>query len=180
MNLRLASVAVVVAAASLAAGCGSDEETSSTTEWAGGVCTAVSTWADALRQAASSLQGGNVSEDSLRNAADDAKSATDTLVDDLKGLGKPDTEAGAEAQDSIEKLGDELEQQADTITSAADDASGVSGVLSAISTATGALASMGTQVSNTFNELEQLDAAGELKQAFEDAPACSDLSSLSP
>jgi hypothetical protein len=175
MNARLVSVAAVLAAASLAAGCGSDEETSSTTEWAGDVCTAVSTWADALRQTASSLQGGNISEDSLRSAADEAKSATDTLVDDLKGVGKPDTEAGAQAQDSIEKLGDELEKQADTIESAADDVSGVSGVLTAVSTVTGALAAMGTQVSSTFDELNQLDATGELKQAFEDAAPCRDL-----
>jgi hypothetical protein len=175
MNVRLASVAAVVAAASLAAGCGSDEDTSSATEWAGDVCTAVSTWADALRQTASSFQAGNISEDSLRSAADEAKSATDTLVDDLKGLGKPDTEAGAQAQDSIEKLGEELEQHADTIESAADDVSGVSGALTAASTVTGALAAMGTQVSSTFDELAQLDGAGELKQAFADAAPCRDL-----
>jgi hypothetical protein len=179
MTVRIASMAAVVAAASLVAGCGSDD-TPSTTEWAGDVCTAVSTWADSLTQTASSLQGGNISEDSLRNAADEAKSATDTLVDDLKGLGAPDTEAGSEAKDSIDKLADGLEQQADTIESAADDVSGVSGVLGAISTVTGALGAMGTEVSSTFAQLQQLDAAGELKQAFQDSSSCQDLSALSP
>jgi len=178
MRTRLAFAAAVLAVASLAAGCGSDDsETSSAEEWAGSVCTAVSTWTDSLRESLGSITAGNVSEDALRSAADDAKSATDTLVDDLRGLGKPDTEAGEQAQSSVEQLADDLREQADKIESAANDASGVSGVLGAVSTVTGALGQMSTAVSSTVSDLEKLDAQGELRQAFENAAPCQDLQS---
>ena len=74
--------------------------------------------------------------DSLESAADDVKGATDTLVEDLKGVGKPDLEAGEQAKDSVDQLSDELENEVDKIESAVDDVSGVSGVLSAVSTVT--------------------------------------------
>jgi methyl-accepting chemotaxis protein len=176
MNVRLALVAGILATAVLAAGCGSDDnETPPATQWASDVCTAVSTWADSLRESASSFQGGNISADGLKSAAGDVKSATDTLADDLKGVGKPDTEAGAEAQSAVEKLGDDLSEQADTIESAVDDVSGVNGVLGAVSTVTGALATMSAQVTATVDQLAQLDPGGELRQAFDDAPPCQDL-----
>src|SRR5262245_44184782 len=63
---RFAPVAVLLAAVALAAGCGSDDgsETSATEEWASSVCTAFSTWRDALTSATSSLTG-DISEDAL-------------------------------------------------------------------------------------------------------------------
>jgi methyl-accepting chemotaxis protein len=177
-------VSVMLAAALLAAGCGGSDDdsdgTSATTEWASDICTAVSAWADTLTSSANSLQGGNISRDSLESAAEDVKSATDTLVDDLRGVGRPDTDAGQQAKDSVDQLAGELEQEADKIESAVEDVSGVSGVLNAVSTVTATLATMSTQVTSTVDELEQLDAQGELRDAFEEAPPCSELSSLRP
>ena len=163
----------------LATGCGSDDgdsETSATTEWASSLCTAISTWTNALTSSADSLKGGNISMDSLESAADDVKGATDTLVEDLKGVGKPDLEAGEQAKDSVDQLSDELENEVDKIESAVDDVSGVSGVLSAVSTVTATLSTMATQVTSTLDELEQQDAQGELKEAFQQADSCSELS----
>jgi uncharacterized protein YoxC len=179
---RLALVATLLVTAVLAAGCGSDEsssDTSSTTDWAGNLCTAVSTWTTALTSSVQSLQGGNVSRDALESTADDVKSATDTLIDDLKSLGKPDTEAGEQAKESIDQLTDELEQEVDTIEGAVDDVSGVSGVVSAVSAVSGALGSMGTQLTSTLSDLEQLDAKGELQSAFEQSASCQELTSSS-
>ena len=49
---------------------------------------------DSVSAAATSLQGGNLSENSLESAVDDVKEATETLADDLEDAGKPDTEDG--------------------------------------------------------------------------------------
>jgi gas vesicle protein len=183
MQRLLAFALVMLTVALLAAGCGGSddsEETSATTEWASDLCTAISSWADTLTSSANSLQGGNISRDSLESAAEDVKSATDTLVDDLRGVGRPDTDAGQQAKDSVDQLAGELEQEADKIESAVEDVSGVSGVLNAVSTVAATLATMSTQVTSTVEELEQLDAQGELRDAFEEAPPCSELSSLRP
>ena len=65
----------------------------------------------------------------LQTAVDDTKSATQTLSSDLKGLGKPDTEAGQQAKDSLDQLSTSLEQNVTTIETSLKNASGISGVI---------------------------------------------------
>ena len=93
----------------------------------------------------------------------------------MKGLGAPDTEAGQKAKESVDQLADNLDNELAKIESAADGASGVSGVLAAVSTISGTLSTMSQQIASTFSELEQIDAAGELEDAFKEADACNDL-----
>jgi len=180
MKRTVATVALALAVTALVtAGCGGSDdgdETSATTEWASGLCTAISTWTSALTSSAESLEGGNISESSLESAAADAKSATEAFADDVQALGKPDTEAGERANDLVDQLSRDLEQGVDEIESAVDDISGVSGVLNAVSTATSTLATMSSQVSSTLDELRQLDGGEELEDAFQQATSCQELS----
>lgn len=167
---------VVAAAAAVAAGgCGGDDSsgTPAATEWAGGLCTAVTTWKDSVTGATDSLQGGNVTADSLKSAAADVEDATRTLADDLKGLGRPDTEAGQQAQETIDTLSGQLSDGADTIESAVEDASGVSGALQAVSTVSSAFVTMGKQVSTAVSDIQGLEGGQELKDAFQQADSCS-------
>jgi hypothetical protein len=175
---RLLPVALVIVIAALAAGCGSNESAAPATpaDWANGVCSAINTWKDSLTAAAEPLKSGNISTDSLQTAADDAKSATDTLQSDLKDLGKPNTQSGQQAQDEIDQLSSDLQTDVDTIKSAADEASGAGGIASAAKTASTTLETMQTQVSSTITSLQQLDPEGELKTAFQQADSCQQLS----
>ena len=170
------TLALVVVVAALTAGCGS-KKPMTTAEWANGVCSAVSTWKDSLTSAAEPLTSGNISKDSLQSAADDAKSATDTLQSDLKDLGKPNIEAGQQAQDQINTLASDLQADVDTIKNATNGASGVSGIASAVTTAKTTVSTMKTQVSSTFTSLKQLDATGDLTTAFQQADSCQQLTS---
>jgi len=177
---RLAVTFVALVVVAFVAGCGGkSSDTTSTTDWANGLCSAISTWTGSLRTATTSLQGGNVSKDSLTSAADDVKSATDTFVDDLKGLGKPDTQAGQQAKTSVDKLADELHSDASTIQDAVKGVSSVADVVTALPTVTTALGSMSTQFQTTFSELQQLDAKGELQNAFQQADSCKSLTQSS-
>lgn len=155
----------------LAASCGGSDETSGTTDWANGVCSAISTWTSTIQTAAQSVQS-NPTKEGLQSAADDAEQATKTFVADLRELGKPDTDAGEQAKSSLDALADELETSADEISSAVDSSAGA---LAAISTVTATLTAMGDQISSTFQQLEQLDASGELETAFEQADSCDEL-----
>lgn len=171
--VRFALVPVVVAVI-LASGCGGSSDTSSATDWANNFCSALTTWTSSVKSAANSLKG-NPSEDGLKSAAGDIKSASDTLVDDLKDLGKPDTKAGQDAKDAVDQLSSEVEDDVQEMQSAVDKASGVQGVVTAASSVSATLSKMGTQINSAASKLDDADPSGELKQAFQESSACKSL-----
>ena len=120
---------------------------------------------------------GNLNEDAVKNAVDELEDATSEFVDDVRGLGTPDTEAGEQAKESLDQLADDADESLSAIQRAVDDISGVSGVVEAVTAVSAAISTMGTQLSSTFTELEQLDAGGELEAAFNEADSCDQLRS---
>ena len=96
--LALLALAFVVA---VAASCGGSDEAEEdpTAAWASGFCTAITSWTDELQSITSQFSDtSNLSQEGIQSAADDAKSATEQLVDDLRGLGSPETESGQEVR----------------------------------------------------------------------------------
>jgi methyl-accepting chemotaxis protein len=182
--MRFLLACLVSAAMFVAAGCGGGgssgtsatvtEAPSGAQAWANSVCQAVTSWNSAITSAGASLKD-NPTEEGLRSAADQIRSATKTLSDDLKGLDAPDTENSQEAKAATDELATELEHGLNEITSAVDEASGVSGALTAISAVSSTLVTMGDQVSSTVQRLEQIDAQGELGDAFVQSEACNGL-----
>jgi hypothetical protein len=172
---RLPLIGLVLAAALglMAAGCGSKDQPS-TAEWVDGVCAAMVTWTSSLKSSAQSLQGGNLGEDSLKGAVDDAKEATDTLESDLKDLGKPESDSGQQAKEEIDQLSGQLSEGANSIENAADDVSGLNGVLAATTSITAALRTMANQISSTLIDLRQLPG-GELRDAIDHSSSCQKL-----
>ncbi len=175
-SFRVALLALL-AGALLAAGCGGSDETSGASDWASSVCSAVTTWTDSVSAAATSLQGGNLSENSLEGAVEDVTDATKTLADELQDVGEPDTEDGQQAKDLIDQLSKDVEDGVQELEDGVDSASGGTGVLDAISQISATLATMSRQVTGVVDELEQLDPAGELEDALNSADECSSLRS---
>ena len=168
-------VLAVATALLLAAGCG-DDETSRATDWANSVCSATTTWSDSVSAAATSLQGGNLSEDSVKSAVDDVTEATNTLADDLATVGKPETQDGRKAEDLVDQLAVQIDEGAKAIENAVDEVKGGTGILAAISTISATLASMTSEIGGIVDQLEQLDPGGELDEAFKNADECASLS----
>jgi hypothetical protein len=167
------TVAVALAAlALLAAGCGKDEDPAQA--WADGVCSSLTTWSDSVNASVDSLTAGNLSQDSLNAAVDDVTSATNTLASDLKDLGAPETDSGEKAQKEVTDLTEQLTAAQNTISKAFEGANGVSETLAAASVATATLSSLVTQVTSTFDELEQSgsDSSDELRTAFKSSDEC--------
>jgi len=171
---RLSLAALLATLALAAAGCGGDDE-SATEQWARDVCSAISTWTTSVRDATDSLTASSVGQNGLRDAVADVKAATSTLADDLKSLGPPDTDSGDQAKQTLDDLATTIQGNVDTIEKAADDASGASGALSAVSTISTTLSSMAAAVGSAFDDLQKLDAQGELEDAFRSASSCDDL-----
>jgi hypothetical protein len=170
--LALALLLTVVAVA--ATGCGK-KKPPTTTQWMNNLCTSITTWTDSLSSAAQSVTSGSATKDSLQSAAGDVQDATKTFADDLRSLGKPNTQAGAQAQQSLDSLSTKIDSNVKTIQTAIDNASGLSGVLTAISSVSATLAVMRDEVRSTYEQLTKLGASSELKQAFNSAQACAPL-----
>ncbi len=175
----IAAAAVLAVAA---AGCGGSDESSSeatpTSEWADGFCTAITTWTDSLTSVKDQFTDlSSFSEEGLRSAADDVRSATDTLVEDLKGLGAPDTESGEEVKSSLDDLSSTLETESDAIQTTVDETSGITELPGAAKDILASLSAMSTAFSSTLDTIENADAKGELEDALEASPACDDLTS---
>ncbi len=170
--LPLVAAALAAGALIVLAGCGgSDSSGSSAESWANDLCSSVTTWTDSVKAAGDALKQ-NPTKAGVEDALDSVKSASSTLEDDLKGLGKPDLEAGDQMKTTVDGLSSDLSTGVDQIESETKDVSGVSGVMTAISSVSGTLATMQQQVSAAFTELKGADAQGELKQAFSDASSC--------
>jgi archaellum component FlaC len=177
-----ACLVAVVALATLASGCGGKSSSSQSTsaastsaaDWANGLCSAVSTWSTSVQTTTTSLKG-NVTEGSLKSASADVTKATDEFVNDLKGLGTPDTESGKKAKETLDTLSGQLKTNAQTIDKAVNEVSGTSSALKAVSTVSSTLVTVGDQVTTAFTSIQQVDTKGELDQAFKDADACKTL-----
>jgi gas vesicle protein len=179
--MRWTALALLTVCVLVAAGCGGDDESSTTSApeaWAQSFCTAVTTWTDELQTIGGDLRDpSNLNEDGLQEAASSVSSATDAFVDDIKALGAPDTESGEEIRDSVQSLADTVDDEKATIEQAAEDVSGVADLAGAVSTVGSALSAMASAFQSTLDTIENADADGELESAFESAEACSDLTS---
>ena len=176
---------LVLALAGVAAGCGgSDDETTTSTEgaataaWADGLCTAISTWKSDLSNIANQFTDlSSLTEDGLQSAADDAKAATDTFVDDLEGLGTPDTESGEDIKSSVDDLSTTVQTEVDSIETAVGDVSSLADVPTAVTAATASIETMNTALSSTITTIKDADAQGEISNAIDNSPECADISS---
>ena len=186
-TLTFALAACFASFALFAAGCGGDDESSSQTtteastgastdEWANSFCSALTTWKNDLEEAAEPLTDlSSLSEESLQQAADDAKTATETLSDSLNALGRPDISSGEQVRSSVQDLAADVESGASEIETAVEGVASVADIPSAIDTITTTVTDMGTEVDGAVQTLEDADASGELVTAFADADSCGEL-----
>jgi hypothetical protein len=175
-SVRSKVFAVGALAAVLVAGCGGEsDEASPTEQWAGDVCSAFVDWRAAISGSVESLQDGTVSRSDLEAAVGETADATDALADELRGLEAPETAVRGEAEAALGRLADALEQGRDEMRTAVDDAGDASGVLNAVAVVSGTLVTLGDQVAATQTELEELEASGEVNDAFANAASCEEL-----
>jgi phage-related protein len=165
--------ALVLATVVLLAGCGGDESSASE-EYANSVCSSLSTWVTDVQATIQSLTdaGLGTSREDIQSAFDETKNATDTLVNDLEQAGPPDTEDGQAAKEMLDGLATQLQQQLDVIQRSLDSGAGLTEIAATVSTAVSAAANA---VNTTYQNLQGLDPAGELRDAFENSDDCNAL-----
>jgi hypothetical protein len=179
MTAVLAAALVALAAACGGSSSSNDTTTETASDWANTICGSMSTWVTAVQNSMEPVSKGDISKASLTGAGDDLKSATTTFTSDVKALGPPDTASGQQAKAEIDSLADELSSDADTIKAALNDISSGSGITAAVTTISTTAQKMGTQAQAAVTTLKGLDAKGDLKSAFENAPNCKTINSSS-
>ena len=179
MHRRLALAGAVLALVGIAAGCGGDDEgEDATAAWASGFCSAITDWTDELQSVTSQFSDtSNLSEEGLQSAAEDVRTATQTLVDDLKDLGRPETASGEEVESSLNELSDTLDGESAEIEDTAEGVSNLTDLPGAITTISSSLSAMLASFSNTLTAMQNADVEGELQTALEDSPECAGISS---
>jgi methyl-accepting chemotaxis protein len=169
---RLALAGTVLALVGIAAGCGGDDE-DPTAAWASGFCTAITDYTDDLEGLTSQFSDtSNLSQEGLRSAAEDARTATEQFVDELRDLGRPPTESGEEIESALDQLSTTLETETAEIQETADSVSGLTDLPNAITAITTSLSAMATSFSTAFSTIQEADVGGELEAALEDSPEC--------
>ena len=149
-------------------GCGGDDDggdDASAESWAGSVCSNLSEWITDVDASVKSVtdEGLGINEDSLRDAVDEAKTATDDVRSDLDQLEAPDTEAGEQAKEELDNLRDELQEQADAVERAVEENGGP---LEVAGTVAAALSTAINQLEESFENLQDVDPGGEIEDAF--------------
>jgi hypothetical protein len=169
----LATNAVVATIA--VAGCGSGGPSSGTTTqtsavvtWAGGVCSAATSYKSSLTHARSTLKSAAPSRSAVEKTVGSVRDATQTFITSLQGLGKPGTAAGKQAKSTIDGLASDLTKDVNAI----QDAASGSSALTAVSVTSTTLLTAQTQVKSAVEDLKTTDAKGELHDAFATAPSC--------
>lgn len=172
----LAALAVVLSALVLvAAGCGGDdEETSSAAAWAEDFCTSVTEWQDEIERIGDELLE-SPSTEALEDASQEASDVTDAFIEEVRELGGPETESGEEVEDSVEELADIVDEEKAEIEAAVEDAEGLTGAAGAVSEIGASISTMATALQTTLQAIEDGDASGELEAAFDETPACDEL-----
>jgi hypothetical protein len=171
--------ACLLSLALLAAGCGGDGGSSNGAapdEWADGFCSALTMYTDDLAAIAEPLTDvPSLSEDNIQEAAEEAQDATETLAEDMRSLGTPDTPSGDQIDGAVEALATELESGALELEAAVADVSSDADVPAALGSVTTTLSELGREVGRALQTIEDADTSGELETAFENAESCGDL-----
>ena len=179
-SMRLAvGFAALMFVVGLAAGCGGDDETepSSAEAWVDSFCTATQNWRDELQSIADGFDDVNsLSSDAISDAAEEARTATDDYVEQVRDLGAPDTESGDEVEQSVETLADEVDTEMDEIEQTVEGVDGLSEIVAAGREVVGSVNSMLTSVQTTLTAIQTADPSGELRTAFDASPTCDEIS----
>jgi hypothetical protein len=108
VKLALAPLALAVVRVARGGRGGSSSSSSSPSpkDWAQGLCSSITTWSDSVKSAGQSIQKGNL-EGQPRERDHRIRTPQD-VPDDLKGLGKPNTDAGQRPRRRLRQVGVKL------------------------------------------------------------------------
>ena len=172
--MRAPLVALLTSLALVAGGCGGDSP--SVEEWAESFCVATNEWdedIDAILDDVDDAAG--LSTQVVQEAVADTREATTAYVDEVRGLGRPDLEAGDAVEAALDELADEVDSELAEIEDALDEASGLNAPVGVAREITSSVASMYAAFERAFEAIAEADSDREIRAAFASVEACANL-----
>jgi hypothetical protein len=169
----LASTALLALALVLAAGCGGDDDDQSSSQaWADDFCSAAADWRSSLDDIISGFGSpSDLSEDAIRDAVDEGLDSTEQFLEDVEGLGTPDTEAGQEVNGIVDDMSASVQATVDDLRETLGDSSSLQDLLAAAPQAAAQLGDLEQELQTSLDELESVDT-GELKSELDSNEDC--------
>jgi hypothetical protein len=156
-------------------GCGGSSQ-SQAEKWADNACTSIGDWRQALSTTTSDVttkaQNGTLNLSELKSGLNSALNDTKKLVNDLRDVGPPNTEAGKEARQKLDDVTSTVESSIDTARSKAQSAGSLPAAIGAVAPD---LTQAAANVTSQLQQISQLDPKGELGKAIDDTKSCQDL-----
>jgi hypothetical protein len=180
-NWLIAAVVIGIVAIVVAAVLGrvkDDSGTMDTTTWAGSVCSSLVDWRTSITSLAD-VSGETLTPELLREKLDEASSATDELVTELKDLGPPDVDAGEDVQQALDDAADGLRSSYTSLQEDAEkasDAESPTEFLEALAALAPKFQDLLNQIRDTVATLQSAslfgESSAELEQAFAGNDSC--------
>jgi hypothetical protein len=154
-----------------------EDDPETTAEWADSVCSSLSDWRSSI---ATLVDPGDESltAGALRDRLDQADTATNDLVDELRDLGPPDLDAGDEVQRALDSAAAGLAASWADVRSAAADAADAdrTELLGALAEVADDFAELAEQARDVVATLQSAslfgEASDELEAAFAASSSC--------
>jgi hypothetical protein len=170
----LVSTALLALALVLAAGCGGDDDDDQTSSqaWADDFCSAAADWRSSLDDIISGFGSpSDLNEDAIRDAVDEGLDTTEQFLEDVKGLGTPDTKAGQEVKGIVDDMSTSVQATVDDLRDTLGDSSSLQDLLVAAPQAAAQLGDLEQELQTSLDELENVDT-GEFKSELESNEDC--------
>ena len=175
MTRRVLLLILAVALVLVAVGCGGDDDDadeSSSQAWADDFCSAAADWRTSLDDVIAGFDSpSDLNADSIRDAVDEGLDATETFLEDVQGLGTPDTESGQEVEGIVDDMSASVQATVDDLRDTLGDSSSLQDLLAAVPQAAAQLDDLEQELQSSLAELENVDT-GELKSELESNEDC--------
>lgn len=176
--MRLAVLPLLLVALVLAAGCGGDDDDdealgdASPQVWADDFCSAAADWRTTLEDIVNGFDSpSDLNADSIEDAVDEGLDATESFLDDVRGLEAPDTEAGEQVQGIVADMASSVESTADDLGEALGDSSSLQDLFAAAPQVVASVEGLEQELQSSLAELESVDS-GELRGELESNEDC--------
>jgi hypothetical protein len=138
--------------------------------WASGLCQAVASWQTTVKTTGAKL---DQSQADFASASQAISSASQALVSSLSGLGAPPAPASTQAQDEINQLSTNLQNESGQIQKALNvRVTTQSDVDKASAQVRASISKMNASIAKTVSDLKALPDKEGWKKSFQSVPAC--------
>jgi hypothetical protein len=155
----------------LAAGCGGEEESPSEA-WANDFCSAAADWRTSLDDIVGQFQSpADLNAESIQGAVDDGLEATQSFVDEVEGLGAPETEAEQEVAGIVDSMTTAVQSTAEDLRATFEGAESLQDLLAQAGTAASQVGELEQELQSSLDQLESIET-GELGSELESNEDC--------